>query len=229
MNQIRALGERGGSRINLAELLEQAAACPPPSEVFDTADATPSLTPGDMPGRIAAWYRSAWSEMRRPRGGRNGEGRHREPRRRASPTVVEAASLLFGHPRTKTVHIDGWRAPQNRLLCQLRRRPGRRSSDRRPRRSDRYRQYANSGAHAWTSGPADLRSVACQPNRCGSGRSVCTAWIVAQGPGPRRLGLIRLEGFDMKRQLPKVADLAPVDAVQEATVQRARSGGSRGR
>ena len=49
--------ERGGTRIDLVELLEQAAACPPPSEVFDTDDAT-FLTPGDMPSRIASWYRT---------------------------------------------------------------------------------------------------------------------------------------------------------------------------
>ena len=37
-------------------LLEQAAACPPPSEVFD-ADDPRFVEPGDVPERIVAWYR----------------------------------------------------------------------------------------------------------------------------------------------------------------------------
>lgn len=47
--------ERGGDGVDLAELLAQAAGCPPPVAVFDTDDPR-FLPPGDVPGRIAQWY-----------------------------------------------------------------------------------------------------------------------------------------------------------------------------
>lgn len=47
--------ERDGLPADLAVLLEQAAALPAPPEVFD-ADDPRFLPPGDMPGRITAWY-----------------------------------------------------------------------------------------------------------------------------------------------------------------------------
>ena len=72
--------ERGGARINLGELLEQAAACPPPSDVFDTDDATFLDA-----GRHARPHRGV-VPRRGPEGaddrGRNGQGHHRESRRR---------------------------------------------------------------------------------------------------------------------------------------------------
>ena len=46
--------ERDGSRIDLPQLLEQAAACPPPAETFDGDDPR-FVEPGDMPGRIHGW------------------------------------------------------------------------------------------------------------------------------------------------------------------------------
>ena len=87
--------ERGGTRIDLVELLEQAAACPPPSEVFDTDDAT-FQTPGDMPGRIAAWYARAGPECS-DHGGRNGARHHRQPRRRLRRQRRGCVAAL-GHP-----------------------------------------------------------------------------------------------------------------------------------
>ena len=106
--------ERSGNCIDLGELLEQAAACPPPSEVFDTGDAT-FQTPGDMPGRIAAWYHAR---------GLNAPTTVAETTRAIIESLaaafadsVETASLLSGTP-AKTVHIVGGGA-QNRLLCQL--------------------------------------------------------------------------------------------------------------
>jgi rhamnulokinase len=106
--------ERGGTHIDLTELLEQAAACSPPTEVFDTDDAA-FQTPGDMPGRIAAWYHAR---------GLNAPTTVAETARAiieslaaAFADIVEAASLLSGTP-AKTVHVVGGGA-QNQLLCQL--------------------------------------------------------------------------------------------------------------
>jgi rhamnulokinase len=106
--------ERGGTRIDLGELLEQAAACPPPSEVFDTDDAT-FLTPGDMPSRIASWYRTRG--LSAPTTAAETARAIVESLAAAFADSVEAASLLSGTP-AKTVHIVGGGA-QNQLLCQL--------------------------------------------------------------------------------------------------------------
>jgi rhamnulokinase len=106
--------ERGGTRIDLVELLEQAAACPPPSEVFDTEDAT-FLTPGDMPRRIASWYRTRG--LTAPTTVAETARAIVESLAAAFADSVEAASLLSGTP-AKTVHIVGGGA-RNQLLCQL--------------------------------------------------------------------------------------------------------------
>ncbi len=105
--------ERGGARIDLADLLEQAAACPPPSEVFDTDEAT-FLTPGDMPGRIATWY--ADRGLRAPTTVAETARAIIDSLASAFANSIEAASRLSGTP-AKTVHIVGGGA-QNRLLCQ---------------------------------------------------------------------------------------------------------------
>jgi rhamnulokinase len=105
--------ERDGTRIDLAELLEQAAACPSATTVFDTDD-TSFQTPGDMPGRIGAWYTER---------GLAGPSTKAETARAIVESLaaafadsVEAASALSGVP-AKTVHVVGGGA-QNRLLCQ---------------------------------------------------------------------------------------------------------------
>lgn len=106
--------ERNGRQIDLTQLLEQAAACPPPHDVFDTDDPA-FAAPGDMPGRIAAWYRAR---------GLKAPGTVAETARAIIESLaaafadsVETASLLSGTP-ARTVHIVGGGA-QNRLLCQL--------------------------------------------------------------------------------------------------------------
>jgi rhamnulokinase len=106
--------ERGGLRIDLDELLEQAAACPPPHDVFDTADAT-FTTPGDMPARISAWYRDRG--LQAPNSVAETARAIIESLAAAFADSVQTASLLSGTP-ARTVHIVGGGA-QNRLLCQL--------------------------------------------------------------------------------------------------------------
>ena len=171
--------ERGGTRIDLVELLEQAAACPPPSEVFDTDDAT-FLTPGDMPSRIASWYRTR---------GLNAPTTVAETARAIVESLaaafadsVEAASLLSGTP-AKTVHVVGGGA-QNRLLCQL--------------VADRVGVPVIAGpveataignvliqarTHGLLSG--DLEVLRAKHNRLRIGQSVCAPRLVQQDPGPR--------------------------------------------
>ncbi len=106
--------ERGGAHINLGELLDQAAACLPPNDVFDTDDAT-FLTPGDMPGRIAGWYHSRG--LKAPTTAAETARAIIESLAAAFADSVEAASSLSGTP-ARSVHIVGGGA-QNRLLCQL--------------------------------------------------------------------------------------------------------------
>ena len=106
--------ERGGAHINLGELLDQAAACPPPNDVFDTDDAT-FLTPGDIPGRIAAWYHS--HGLTAPTTAAETARAIIESLAAAFADSVEAASSLSGTP-VRSVHVVGGGA-QNRLLCQL--------------------------------------------------------------------------------------------------------------
>lgn len=106
--------ERSGVKIDLGQLLEQAAACPPPTTVFDTDDAT-FLTPGDIPGRIAAWYTERG--LSAPTTVADTARAIVESLAAAFADSVEAASWLSGTP-ARTVHIVGGGA-QNRLLCQL--------------------------------------------------------------------------------------------------------------
>jgi rhamnulokinase len=106
--------ERDGSRVDLPLLLEQAAACPPPAEIFDGDDPC-FVEPGDMPGRILRWYAerglpapTSRSEMTRAIVESLAAGFARG---------VEQSAALSGI-RVETVHLVGGGA-RNRLLCQL--------------------------------------------------------------------------------------------------------------
>jgi rhamnulokinase len=106
--------ERDGSRIDLPLLLEQAAACPPPTEVFDGDDPR-FVEPGDMPGRILGWYseRGLPAPTSRPEMARAIV----ESLAAGFSRGVEQAAALSGI-RVETVHLVGGGA-RNRLLCQL--------------------------------------------------------------------------------------------------------------
>ena len=106
--------ERDGSRIDLTLLLEQAAACPPPAEVFDGDDPR-FVEPGDMPGRILGWY----AERGLPAPTDRAEMARAIVESLAAGFArgVEQASALSGIP-VETVHLVGGGA-RNRLLCQL--------------------------------------------------------------------------------------------------------------
>jgi rhamnulokinase len=106
--------ERDGHAVDLASLLDQAAAAPAPAAVFDTDDPR-FLPPGDMPARIEAWYRERGLA---PPGGRAEMVRAIvESLAAAFAANVSAAAELSGKNIT-TVHIVGG-GSQNRLLCQL--------------------------------------------------------------------------------------------------------------
>ena len=106
--------EHDGPRVDLARLLDQAAACPPPPEVFDGDDPR-FVEPGDVPGRIRGWY----AERGLP-----------SPESRPELTRVIVESLAAGFARgveqagalsgvaVDAVHLVGGGA-RNRLLCQL--------------------------------------------------------------------------------------------------------------
>jgi rhamnulokinase len=106
--------ERDGSHIDLPSLVEQAAACPPPAEVFDGDDAR-FVEPGDMPGRIAGWYaeRGLPAPASRPEMARAIV----ESLAAGFARGVEQSAELTGVP-VETVHLVGGGA-RNRLLCQL--------------------------------------------------------------------------------------------------------------
>lgn len=106
--------ERDGAAIDLAALLEQAAAGPAPGDVFDTDDPV-FAAPGDMPGRIATWYTTRG--LAPPSTQVETVRAIIESLATAFADRVATASLLSGTP-ARTVHIVGGGA-QNRLLCQL--------------------------------------------------------------------------------------------------------------
>jgi rhamnulokinase len=106
--------ERDGSRIDLTLLLEQAAACPPPAEVFDGDDPR-FVEPGDMPGRILGWY--AERVLPAPTDRAEMARAIVESLAAGFARGVEQASALSGIP-VETVHLVGGGA-RNRLLCQL--------------------------------------------------------------------------------------------------------------
>jgi rhamnulokinase len=106
--------ERDGARIDLSRLLDQAAACPAPAEVFDADD--PRFTePGDMPARINGWYaeRGLPAPATRPEITRAIV----ESLAAGFARGVEQSADLSGIP-VDTVHLVGGGA-RNRLLCQL--------------------------------------------------------------------------------------------------------------
>lgn len=106
--------ERDGARIDLPLLLEQAAACPPPAEVFD-GDNPRFVEPGDVPGRIRGWY----AERGLPAPGSRPEMTRAIVESLAAGFArgVEQAAALSGVP-VDAVHLVGGGA-RNRLLCQL--------------------------------------------------------------------------------------------------------------
>lgn len=106
--------ERDGSRIDLPQLLAQAEDCPATRDVFDGDD--PRFgEPGDMPGRIAAWY--AEHDLPAPTSRAEMARAIIESLAAGFARGVEQAASLSGVP-VETVHIVGGGA-QNGLLCQL--------------------------------------------------------------------------------------------------------------
>ncbi|MDV3129132.1 rhamnulokinase [Mycobacterium sp. 21AC1] len=106
--------ERDGLRIDLPELLEQAATCAPPTEVFDGDDPR-FVEPGDMPARIADWY--AERDLPIPAGRPQLTRAIVESLAAGFARGVEQSAALSGVP-VRTVHLVGGGA-RNRLLCQL--------------------------------------------------------------------------------------------------------------
>ncbi|MFF0814259.1 rhamnulokinase family protein [Rhodococcus sp. NPDC003318] len=106
--------EREGYRADLAELLAQAAEVPTAFDVFDTED--PSfLPPGDMPGRIRAWYTDRGLQVPVTRA--ETVRVIVESLAAAFADSVHRAAALSGVP-VQRVHLVGG-GSQNRLLCQL--------------------------------------------------------------------------------------------------------------
>jgi rhamnulokinase len=105
---------RQGTSVDLPSLLEQAAQCPSTAHVFD-ADDPRFLEPGDMPGRICAWY--AEHDLPAPRSLPEMARAIVESLATGFAQGVAQAAALSGTP-VQTVHIVGGGA-QNRLLCQL--------------------------------------------------------------------------------------------------------------
>ncbi|MGE2714028.1 rhamnulokinase [Mycolicibacterium litorale] len=106
--------ERDGTPADLAVLLAQAAAAPAPAEVFDTDDPR-FLPPGDMPARIAAWYRE--QGLPAPAGPAETVRAIVESLAAAFAAAVDAAARLSGVD-VATVHMVGGGC-RNTLLCQL--------------------------------------------------------------------------------------------------------------
>ena len=107
--------ERDGSRVDLPLLLEQAAACPPPAEVFDADDprfVEPGRHAGSHPRRGTA-ERGLPAPANRPEMARAIV----ESLAAGFARGVEQAAALSGVP-VETVHLVGGGA-RNRLLCQL--------------------------------------------------------------------------------------------------------------
>ncbi|KUI24034.1 carbohydrate kinase [Mycobacterium sp. IS-1742] len=106
--------ERDGAPADLATLLDQAAAAPPPVDVFDTDDPR-FLPPGDMPARIASWYRE--NGLPAPDGPAETVRAIVESLAAAFAAAVATAARLSGVD-VATVHMVGGGC-RNTLLCQL--------------------------------------------------------------------------------------------------------------
>ncbi|WP_193044137.1 rhamnulokinase [Mycolicibacterium baixiangningiae] len=106
--------ERDGVPADLAVLLEGAATAAAPAEVFDTGDPR-FLPPGDMPARIASWYRE--HGLPAPHGPAETVRAIVESLAAAFAAAVDAAARLSGVD-VATVHMVGGGC-RNTLLCQL--------------------------------------------------------------------------------------------------------------
>jgi rhamnulokinase len=106
--------ERDGGSADLAVLLDQAAAASAPAEVFDTDDPR-FLPPGDMPARIASWYRER--DLPGPDGPADTVRAIVESLAAAFAAAVDTAARLSGVD-VATVHMVGG-GSRNKLLCQL--------------------------------------------------------------------------------------------------------------
>lgn len=106
--------EREGTRVDLPRLLEQAADCPAPAEVFDADDAR-FVEPGDMPARTAGWYSE--HGLSAPAGRPEMTRAIVESLAAGFARGVEQAAELSGVP-VETVHLVGGGA-RNELLCRL--------------------------------------------------------------------------------------------------------------
>jgi rhamnulokinase len=106
--------ERDGAPADLAVLLDQAAGAPAPVAVFDTDDPR-FLPPGDMPARIASWYRD--HGLPAPDGPADTVRAIVESLAAAFAAAVNTAARLSGVD-VATVHMVGGGC-RNTLLCQL--------------------------------------------------------------------------------------------------------------
>jgi rhamnulokinase len=106
--------QREGHRVELTDLLAQAAQAPASDDVFDTNDPR-FLTPGDIPTRICQWY----TEHDRPAPAGHVQTIRviLESLAAAFAAAVRTAAELSGVD-VQTVHIVGG-GSQNELLCQL--------------------------------------------------------------------------------------------------------------
>jgi len=105
---------RTWGRHDLRALLAEAATLTAPAPIFDANDAA-FLSPGDMPGRIAAWFAECGLEA--PRTQVEFVRSIVESLAVAFADAVETASALSGK-RVSAIHIVGG-GSQNELLCQL--------------------------------------------------------------------------------------------------------------
>ncbi|WP_280425948.1 rhamnulokinase [Nocardia carnea] len=106
--------QRTDPTVDLSRLLAAAAAAPAPAAVFDVDDPA-FLAPGDIPTRIADWYRTR--ELPVPDGPVPMVRAIVESLAAAFATGVQAAAELTGIP-LRTIHLVGGGA-RNRLLCRL--------------------------------------------------------------------------------------------------------------
>ncbi|GAB2986510.1 rhamnulokinase [Frigoribacterium salinisoli] len=106
--------EDGGRAVDLPALLAQAAAVSRPVAPFDPADQR-FVTPGDMPARIASWYRERG--LQEPRSRAEVVRAILESLAQAYAVTVQDAVRLSGRT-VRALHVVGG-GSQNALLCQL--------------------------------------------------------------------------------------------------------------
>ena len=135
--------ELQGTALELAELIDQAAALPAGGPTFDPDDPA-FLPPGDMPARIAAALQAAGQRV--PDSPAGMVRCILDSLAAAFAATVAAAARLSGVDVT-VIHIVGG-GSQNRLLCQLDRRRRRAAGGRRAGRGDRPGEPAGPGPHS---------------------------------------------------------------------------------